>query len=123
MNILLRVLGVVFVLVGIAGVVLPILPTTPFILLAAACFIRSSPRLHAILASSRTFGPMIRTWDARRCISPRVKVVAITMIVVCGGCSVGFLLEEIWLRIIGAILIAIGLVAVSMLKTCSGDEM
>ena len=122
MNILMRALGVVFVLVGLAGAVLPILPTTPFILLAAACLIRSSPRLHAILAGSKTFGPMIRKWDAEKCVSPKVKLVAIAMIVVCGGCSVVFLLEETWFKIVGAILIVIGLAVVAMLRTSPRDD-
>jgi hypothetical protein len=53
------ILGVFFLLIGGVGVVLPLLPTTPFVLVAAACFARSSPGMHAWLLGSRVFGPVI----------------------------------------------------------------
>ena len=51
---------------GIAGIVLPLVPTTPFILLAAFCFARSSPRLEHWILNHRTFGPMIVHWRRHR---------------------------------------------------------
>jgi len=58
---------------GVVGVVLPLLPTVPFILLAGFCFARSSERLHGWLLEHRHFGPMIDDWHTRGAISPRVK--------------------------------------------------
>lgn len=64
---------------GLIGVVLPGLPTTPFVLLAAACFARASPRLHGWLTTHRYLGPMVRDWEANRSLPLRVKWIAITM--------------------------------------------
>ena len=71
------VLGFLSLGLGAAGAVLPLLPTTPFILLAAFCFGKSSPRFHAWLIGHRLFGPMIADWRERRAIRPRAKATAI----------------------------------------------
>lgn len=75
-------LGFVFVGIGAVGVVVPGLPTTPLLLLAAACFARSSPRLYAWLLANRTFGPLIADYRAGRGVSLRVKASALTMMAV-----------------------------------------
>lgn len=62
--------------VGLAGVLLPLLPTTPFVLLAAWCASRSSPAFEAWLVSHRTFGPVIRGWQTSRAIPARAKWLA-----------------------------------------------
>lgn len=68
---------------GLIGVVLPILPTTPFMLLAAFFFAKSSKRLHNWLVTHRQFGPSIKNWHQYGAISKRAKIAAIsTMIVV-----------------------------------------
>lgn len=61
---------------GIVGVFLPILPTTPFMILAAACFDRGSPRFHSWLLNHNVFGPPIQDWKRNRAIHPRYKVIA-----------------------------------------------
>src|SRR3954469_324642 len=72
-------LGLFFVALAVVGVVTPLLPTTPFLLLAAFFFARSSSRLHAGLLRSRVFGGLIRDWQVHRGVRPRVKVVALTL--------------------------------------------
>ncbi|MBO9490087.1 YbaN family protein [Endozoicomonas sp. G2_1] len=74
---LLKIVGLFFVGLAILGVVLPILPTTPFLLVAAACFAKSSPYLYDKLLSNRIFGPMIRDWRAHRSIPKRAKRIAL----------------------------------------------
>ncbi|MCU0941086.1 MAG: YbaN family protein [Hydrogenophaga sp.] len=65
--------GTVSLGLGIVGVVLPGLPTTPFVLLAAACYARASPRLHRWLRAHRLFGPMVRDWETHRSLTRRTK--------------------------------------------------
>ena len=72
-------LGVLAVVLGVIGIWLPGLPTTPFIILAAACFARSSDRMHDWLMNHKTFGPMIRDWRERGAISKRAKRLAVLM--------------------------------------------
>lgn len=65
--------GLLCVGLGILGVFLPLLPTTPFMLLAAWCFARSSERLHRWLLTHRTFGPIIENWNQHRAIPRKAK--------------------------------------------------
>mgnify|MGYP001224302461 CR=1 FL=1 len=69
--------GMLFLGLGLLGVLLPVLPTTPFLLLAAACFARSSPRLHGWLLGHPLFGPPIRNWEENGAISAKAKKLAV----------------------------------------------
>lgn len=64
---------------GIVGIVVPLLPTTPFVLLAAACFSRGSVRCERWLLTHRVFGPMVRDWRAHRAIPRRARQLAFVM--------------------------------------------
>lgn len=68
--------GLVSLALGAIGLLLPILPTVPFVILAAFCFARSSPALEQRLLDHRTFGPHIRTWRSRGAISRKGKTAA-----------------------------------------------
>ena len=68
--------GLVSLGLGFIGVVLPLIPTVPFILLAAFCFARSSKRLHSWLLNHKTFGPLITDWKRSGAIRPVAKKMA-----------------------------------------------
>jgi uncharacterized membrane protein YbaN (DUF454 family) len=74
-------LGLASLALGGLGVALPLLPTTPFVLLAAYCFARSSRKLHDWLLDNRTFGKAIRDWRAHRAISRRSKAIRLQYII------------------------------------------
>ncbi|NDV00137.1 YbaN family protein [Pseudoroseicyclus tamaricis] len=69
-------LGWLMICLGLVGIVLPGLPTTVFLILAAYFFARSSPALHARLLSHARFGPPIREWEERGAIPRRAKIIA-----------------------------------------------
>ena len=75
---------------GFVGIFLPLLPTTPFALLAAFCFSRSSARLHHWLLTQKTFGPIIRDWHQHGVIRPRIKWLSVVMILLMLGYPVLF---------------------------------
>lgn len=116
--ILYKILGFLFVGLGIIGIYLPLLPTTPFLLLAAACFARSSERCHQWLLNNPTFGPIVRNWEERRCISRRSKITALSCNLIFGGYAVIFALENIYLRVFGAAIIAFGFIYVARIDIC-----
>lgn len=118
---LLVVIGSLALVLGALGVILPLLPTTPFVLLAAACYARSSDRLHAWLLRSRLFGPTIHDWREHRSVPRRAKITAVVMIVVCFGLSIAFAVEGTIARIaLGAFGVALVGFLLS-LRTTSGE--
>jgi len=88
------VLGTVFLCLAALGIVVPVLPTTPFVLLAAACYLRASTRAHDRLVRSRTFGPTIVAWQEHRAIPPRAKALAIVMVTVTFVVSVAYVVDS-----------------------------
>jgi uncharacterized protein len=113
-----KLLGFMFMALATLGLFLPLLPTTPFLLIAVGCFAKSSEKWHQWLISNRIFGPIIKNWDEKKCISYSTKIVAILSIVLFGGCSILFAVTDIYLKIMGALIIAIGLYFVYYLKVC-----
>lgn len=79
--------GLLSLLLGLLGAVLPGLPTTPFVLLAAACFAQASPRLHRWLVQHRWLGPMVRDWEAHHTLPLRIKWLASAMMALMVGLS------------------------------------
>lgn len=86
MRLVFLVLGLGFTALGFVGAFLPVLPTVPFLILAAACFARSSERLEHWLLSHPQFGPLLTDWRERGAIPKRAKFMAL------GGSALGFVL-------------------------------
>lgn len=98
-RILLLSLGWLAIVLGTLGIVLPLLPTTPFVLLAAWCFARSSPRFHHWLLWKSPFGRYIRHWQQHRAMPPGAKIRAMLLIVITFSVSI-YLVHLLWLRIL-----------------------
>ncbi|WP_279244097.1 YbaN family protein [Candidatus Litorirhabdus singularis] len=111
-------LGFLFLGLAIVGIVLPMLPATPFLLLAAWFFARSSERWHSWLLANPTFGPLIDNWEQRRCVTRRTKLVAIASMIFAGGGSVMFALEHPGLRLATVVFMLIGAAVVLSIRSC-----
>jgi uncharacterized membrane protein YbaN (DUF454 family) len=109
--------GTVSLVLGLIGVVLPGLPTTPFVLLAAACYAKASPRLHGWLLNHRILGPMVRDWEQHRSLTRRSKTVAITSMVAMVGLSAWSFRHQHGVLIALLVAAAIGLIVVARIPT------
>ncbi len=115
-------LGWFFVGLAVLGAILPLLPTTPFLLLASYFFVRSSPRLNAWLLRSKLFGPFLRNWQKHRAVSRRVKITALTIlpVVVVASATLGNL--PWYLIVLLLVLAAIGMTVVLRLRVLPHDH-
>ncbi len=104
-RIILIIIGWLAVVLGTLGVVLPVLPTTPFILLAAWCFARSSPRFHAWLLYRSWFGSYLRFWQKHHAMPRGVKPRAILLILLTFAISLWFV-QMPWVRIMLLVILA-----------------
>ena len=98
--------GITALLLGALGAVLPILPTVPFVLLAAACFARGSERFHGKLLANRIAGPIIREWCLHRSIPRRAKRWAYGVMALSFGTSI-LIVPAVWHQIM---LVIIGII-------------
>jgi hypothetical protein len=90
--------GVLCTALGAAGAFLPLLPTTPFLLLAAACFVRSSPALHRRLLANRIFGPYLAQWQRDHTVPRDAKRKAYGLVVLTFAVSIA-VSEATWVRV------------------------
>ena len=94
--------GTLSLVIGVLGIVVPVLPTTPFLLLAAACYARASDRLYAWLIGQPSLGPIITEWRRSRSLPPGVRVRALLLVALSFGASI-ILADGLLLR--GALLV------------------
>lgn len=106
-------LGWIALAFGVIGLLLPLLPTTPFLILAAFAYSKGSERLHRALCGHRHFGPIILTWKAEGAIAPRYKLVAIGMM---GGAFVASIAFSVGWMVLIIQTIFIGVAALFVLS-------
>jgi len=93
-------IGMISLVLGIVGIVLPLLPTTPFLLLSACCFSHSSEKFHSWLINHRWFGPYIENYRSGRGMTLRVKVTTIALLWLSIGSSVIFFVDFFWAKLV-----------------------
>ena len=100
------IVGTITLALGVIGIVVPVLPTTPFLLVTAACYARASTRLYEWLLGQPSFGPIVAEWRRSRQLPPGVKTRALVAVALTFAVSivlVGDLIMTIILVIIGCI--------------------
>jgi uncharacterized protein len=85
------IVGICALVLGAAGIFLPLLPTTPFVLLAAWCFLKSSPKAYDWIYNRSVFGPILKNWEENQVIETRVKFLA------CGTILVSLII--MWIKV------------------------
>jgi uncharacterized membrane protein YbaN (DUF454 family) len=103
--------GTTALVIGVIGIVLPVLPTTPFLLMAAACYARSSTRLYAWLLGQPSLGRIVAEWRRSRSLPPGVKARALLIVALTFALSI-VLVDGPELRLV---LVAVGLVVTGFL--------
>lgn len=113
--------GCIAVALGAVGIFLPLLPTTPFLLLAAACFLRSSDRLYAWLITHRWLGGYIRNYREHRAITLRAKVLTLALLWLTIGYSAVWVVSALALRVL-LLAIALGVtIHILRLRTLTAE--
>jgi hypothetical protein len=114
--------GTLCVGLALLGLLLPVLPTTPFLLLAAFCYARSSRRFYDWLVTNRWFGDYIRNYREGRGISLRQKVISISLLWLTIGYAAGFVIPPLWGKISLGVIAAAVTVHLLTVKTCRPER-
>ena len=113
--------GHICALLGLIALLLPIVPTSPFLVVAAACYARSSPRFRQLLISNRYCGPAILKWEKNRCLDARVKYLFVGVLAVAFLTSTVIFMET-WLAKFIVLTLGISAITyVALLPTCNDD--
>ncbi|MFR9564575.1 MAG: YbaN family protein [Rikenellaceae bacterium] len=100
MKFILSILGVASLALGVIGIFVPLLPTTPFLLLSAALFLRSSPRLYSWLMRNPTLGEYIINYRENRSMPMRAKCTSVSLVWISILYSEIYIIDQWWLRVV-----------------------
>ncbi len=109
--------GTFFVILGLIGIILPILPTTPFLLLAAACYARSSNKAYTWLLNNKWFGSYIKNYNEGKGIPLKVKIMAISFLWITILASLIFIIEFFLVEILLLIIASLVSIHILLIKT------
>jgi hypothetical protein len=116
-----KIIGLIAVFLAVIGAILPLLPTTIFLIIASGCFAKSSPFLHKKLLAHKSFGPMLSHWQKSGSITKKAKIVALVSMVLSAMLSC-YLLQNFWLQLLVIVLILCPIIIVSRLPLVSDES-
>jgi len=114
--------GILFMVLGITGIVFPILPATPFLLLAAWCFMKTSDRLYHWLMTNKLFGKYLKNYMEKLGIPVKIKVFLLTLLWLMVAYSVIFIFNLIYINVALLIISLIITIHILMIKTYREDK-
>ena len=115
-------LGWIFVALGVIGAVVPLLPTTPFLILALACFAENSPRFHRMLLHHKWLGPPLQQWEKNHTMRPAVKKKVYLLVILTFAISITVLWGRTGLQLMLVILCLILLWFISRIKEAENSS-
>jgi len=116
------IVGTIAVVLGVIGIIVPVLPTTPFLLLAAICYMRGSPRLYNILLRTRFIGNYIRNNLEGRGMSLKMKAWTLVFLWIAIICSAALATDSFTIRIVLAVVLTAVTVHILLIKTAKKDK-
>ena len=117
LKVIYNIIGTISLMFAFIGVVLPIIPTTPFVLLSAACYYKGSERLHSWLSHNEIFGPIIRDYEEHGGMRKATKIKALTMMWAAVLTSALLILDTLTMRALVVLIAVIGTVSMLRIKT------
>lgn len=90
--------GTLFLVIGSIGIFVPILPTTPFLILTTACYMKGSKKMYYLIINNRIFGNFIKNYYERNGISVQAKIFSISFLWLTISFSIFFILNDIWIK-------------------------
>ncbi|MGJ7921053.1 YbaN family protein [Neobacillus sp. LXY-4] len=114
---LLIVIGTVAIVLGIIGIIVPLLPTTPLILMGAACYVKSSDKLYRLLLRNKWLGGYIEDFQKRKGITLKNKIVSISILWISLGISLYMAIKSLWLSMIIVLIAASVTIVILSFKT------
>lgn len=116
-KVLLFVIGTLSIGLGVIGIVIPLLPTTPLLLLGAACYVRSSDKLYMKLLKNKWLGGYIEDFRVKKGITLKNKIISITALWLSMGISLYFAITTLWISAIFVIIALSVSIYISSFKT------
>lgn len=104
--------------VGVIGLLIPVMPSSPFVILAAVCYARSSERCYLLLLNNRYFGEDVRLWLERRCVRGRVRFTGALMLAVAFSVTVLVFITPLWARLTVGCIGCLAVIATLRLPSC-----
>ena len=98
--------GTFFLSLGIIGIAIPLLPTTPFLLLASACYLRGSERMHRWMLTNSVFGSYLNNYTQGKGIPLKIKIGTVSLLWIVIGFSAAFLMDDLIMRLVLVIIAA-----------------
>lgn len=104
--------------VGVIGLLVPVMPTSPFVIIAAACYARSSERFYRFLLNNRHFGEDVRLWREHRCVRRKLKNLSAVALAVAFSFTTLIIISPLWAQLAVGVLGVLAVVAVLYLPVC-----
>lgn len=105
--------------VGVIGLLVPVMPTSPFVIIAAACYARSSERFYRMLLNNKHFGEDVRLWRDHRCVRRKLKTFSVAALTVAFSFTVLVFITPLWAQLTVAVLGALAVAAVACIPVCN----